>query len=154
VALAEARVAAAAMGVAVVGAFFARGPVEQLGRARPARYDRAALLALAIVIAVASLVAGQWRIAVAPAVAVMIIGASLVSRQRRVQRTVWFEAVGMAALGAVGALIALAGGAPSRTALCAALILAVHAGTAVPLVRAEARPRERPRARAAAAWTL
>jgi hypothetical protein len=154
VSVAAARGPALAVGLSMTAAFFARAPLEQLWRGRPARNDQAALAALGGLVVVASVMAGGWQAAVAVAMAVAMLVLSVWSRQGRVQRTTWFEAIGMASLAGAAGVIALAGSASPQLALAAAVVLAAHAGTSVPMVRAEARPRERARARVNAIVTL
>jgi hypothetical protein len=152
VAVAGAHAAALAVGVVAAAAFFARAPLEQLSRGRAARWDVAALAALAAVALVAAAGAGGWRAGAALGLASLIVIASVSARHVRAQRSLWFETAGMAALGASAGLVAVTGGASPRTGALLAIVLAAHAGVAVPLVRAELRPRERARA-TTMAWT-
>lgn len=149
--LAEARGPALAVGVATLVAFFVRAPIEQLARCRGARRDGLLLVGLLALFALAVLLGGRL-FALLPAVAV--VAASGLARWARVGRKSWFEAAGMATLGASAGLMAVAGGAPVLTGVGLALVLGAHAGVAVPLVRAEVRPRERPRARRLGALCL
>jgi hypothetical protein len=150
VALAHARGPALAVGAITAAAFFAHAPVEQLARGRGARWDGAAVAALAAVVGGGALALdGAWA-AVALAIAGAIVAGSALARRARVQRSPWFETFAMAALGACAGLIAVAGGAQARLAVGLAIVIGTHAGVAVPLVRAEVRPRERDRARVAA----
>jgi hypothetical protein len=149
VAIAAARAPALAVGAVAAAAFFARAPLEQLARHRAARWDVVALPSLAAVALGGAVAVGGWRAAAALAMAGAIVVASLAARRARSQRTVWFETVGMAALGASAGLIAVAGGAAWRAGAVLAIVLGTHAGVAVPLVRSEVRPRERARAGAA-----
>lgn len=154
VALADARGAALAVGVATAAAFFARAPIEQLARRRAAHFDAPLAAALVVVAAGAAAVAGGWRALAALAPAVAVVLASALARRARVGRKVWFEAAGMAALGASAGLIAVVGGADLTRGAALAVVFGVHAGVAVPLVRAEVRPRERERARDAGELAL
>jgi hypothetical protein len=154
VALAPARGAALAVGGVVAAAFFARAPLEQLARGRGARLDRGALALLSTIALAGALALGGGWAAIALAVAGAIVTASLVARDARWQRTSWFETLGMAALGASAGLAALAGGCAPGVAVALAIVVAAHTGLAVPLVRAEVRPRERAGARRAGAVAL
>ena len=60
----------------------------------------------------------------------------------------------MAALGASAGLVAFAGGVDLRVATAIAIVIAMHTGLAVPLVRSEVRPRERAHRRPAAWMAL
>ena len=154
VALAPARLPALALAAVTAAAFFARAPVEQLARGRGARLDGAfAALIAAVVVAGALALGGAW-VAVALGLAVAIVCGSLWARRGRWQRSAWFETLGMAALGASAGLIAVGGGVAIGRAAAVALVLGAHTGLAVPLVRAELRPRERALGRRAAVFAL
>ena len=154
VGLAHARAPALAIGVVIASAFFARAPVEELVRGRGARFDGIAVAALAAVVLAASLVLGGIWAAVSLAIASAIVSGSAFARQGRWHRATWFETLGMAALGASAGLVAFAGGVELRFAVAIGIVIAAHTGLAVPLVRAEVRPRERARARHAAGLAL
>jgi hypothetical protein len=154
VALAHARAPALAVSAVVTAAFFARAPVEQLVRRRGAPLDGAAVVVLTgIVLASALALADAWA-SITLAVAAAIVAGSALARRARSHRATWFEALGMAALGASGGLAARAGGADLRVAFVLALVVGVHTCLAVPLVRSEVRPRERMRARGASIVAL
>lgn len=154
VALAQARGPALAVAAVTAAAFFARAPVEQLVRGKRARLDAAAVAALGVVVVVGALALGGAWAAIAGAVAAAIVAGSLAARRERVQRAAWFETLGMAALGASAGLIAIAGGLDVRDGAALAVVVGAHTGLAVPLVRAEVRPRERALSRRAGAVAL
>jgi hypothetical protein len=143
---------ALACAVAIVAAFFARGPLE---RERLAGAWDPALLGLLAAAAVVAYAAAIWRAGWAAVPAVLLppsmVGAAWAARKSRLHRSRAFELAGMAALGASTGLIVFGGGASGRVAAILALVLGTHAATAVPLVRSELRPRERARA-ASDAW--
>ena len=154
VCLAHARAPALAIGVAIAAAFFARAPVEELARGRRARFDGIAVAALTAIVLAASLALGGIWAAVSLVVASAIVSGSAFARQGRWHRATWFETLGMAALGASAGLVAFAGGVELHVAIAIGIVMAAHTGLAVPLVRAEVRPRERERARHAARLAL
>jgi hypothetical protein len=133
--------------LAIAAAFFARAPLEKvtLGGC-PAAFDRLALIGLsALVISSSAFAAFESRANAVPALiaAPALVVTSSVVRRRRSHRSAAFELVGMAALGASAGLMRRAGGASLRVAAASAVVLAVHAAVAVPLVRSELRPQER-----------
>jgi len=141
---------ALAAGIALVAAFFARGPLEALALGRPAPHDRAALAilaALAIAASAWTATCAGWSGAPALVAAPSVIGAAWVARRSRRHRTRAFELAGMGALGACAGAMALAGGAAPRIATALSLVFGAHAAAAVPLVRSELRPGERALAR-------
>ncbi|HEX9104144.1 MAG TPA: YwiC-like family protein [Polyangia bacterium] len=154
VALAHARGPALAVAAVTAAAFFARAPVEQLARNKGARLDGALVVALGAVVFGGALALGSGWAALALVVAAAIVCGSLVARRGRWQRAAWFETLGMAALGGSAGLIAVAGGADLGTGAALAIVVGVHTGLAVPLVRAEVRPRERGLARRAGGIAL
>jgi hypothetical protein len=133
--------------VALAAAFFARAPLEKLGRRGSLRpWDAPALVAYTLLallgggLAVAASGARGWTVGLA---AGAIVAASLLARRLRSHRSATFELAGMGALGGCAGVLAWLGGAPPQLAAVVAVILAAHAASAVPLVRSELRPNER-----------
>ena len=140
---------AAAGAVVVLGAaFFARAQVERRAAGLPLRSgDPAALAALTVLAGAGAWLAGRmvpWFALAAVGTAGAILAGALWARRHRLHRSAAFELLGMTGLGASSALAALAGGAPARTAAVVGLVLGVHAGLSVPLVRGALRRGKRP----------
>jgi hypothetical protein len=134
---------AVAVGICVAASFLARGPVDRLAARKPlARFDGTLLAALAILAGAALVLLGWAAAGVTLGACTVIIGASAIARRTRKHRDVRVEIAGLAFLGATAGLAALLGGASTARAAQLALVIGVHGALAVPLVRAELRPRE------------
>src|SRR5262249_42294683 len=107
---------AVAVAVTVAAAFFARAPLEQLLRGRDRRWDRLALGLLSLMVVAGATLAGGWHAALALLVAGGIVASSAIARRVLARRSLGFEIAGMAAMGATAGQIALASGAPWRSA--------------------------------------
>jgi hypothetical protein len=146
-ALAPAPAAAIGVALAVAAAFFARGPIDRAAaRVALREWDVPWLALLGVFLAagmVLSAVRSAWLAAATLALcAVMVVGSAL-ARTARLQRSILLEVLGMSALGGSAGLALVAAGASPSLSATAAIVLAVHAGISVPLVRSELRRRER-----------
>ncbi len=139
----------AALGVvvALAAAFFAHAPLERWAVRLPLRRrDPAALATLGALAAVGIWLAGRldplfsWAAFTAGAA---VLAGAIWARRSRFHRSAGFEAVALGGLGASSALATLAGGAPASTAVVMGLVLGVHAGLSVPLVRGALRKGKR-----------
>lgn len=143
---------APAFGVALAVAmgFCARGPVERMAARLALRaWDPVALLVMGLVAGFGIFLVATTSLLYAlagAAVALSIPFIGYVARRSRKQRHELFELVGMTFLGGSAGVIALAGGTSLATAAIAGGVLAVHAGTSIPIVRTELRRGERSRA--------
>ncbi len=139
--------AAVGVALALTAAFFSRGPLEKRARSTTADVVLLATCVLAL-IAGTSLTARASHGAAAAVfiTAGFLVGVSSLARRARAQRSAGFELLAMGLLGGAAGRIAFIGGASLSVALPLAIMLSVHAGSSVLLVRTELRPQERARA--------
>jgi hypothetical protein len=141
--LAADRFTAGGLALSLAAAFLVR---SQLEARRPSSWDAAARAFCALAILVGALVAGRnhsWIGMATACIALSAVTASGLAQRMRLHRSVWFEILSMAALGASAGMIAFAGRASLSASLAIGLVLGTHAAISVPLVRSDLRPRER-----------
>ncbi len=147
--LAPDRIAALSAAAGMAAAFLARGPVERAAaRLRLRAWDVPALGAYVVIVAAVAATVDAGVLLGGAAALLVLAGA--IARHRRQHRALAVEAAGMAALGGVGGLIAMGGGASWQTAALLGGAVACYAGATALFVRAETRPAT-PRKRAALA---
>jgi hypothetical protein len=145
IAIAPQRGAALGLDVVIAASFLARGALERVAVGAPLRaWDRAWCAALGLAAAI-----GATRAPAAIAIGTVALGAlalagAMWARRARLQRSPYVEQLGLAALGASAALGAGAGGTSLPAAIALGAVLAAHAASAVPIVRAAVRGAVRP----------
>jgi hypothetical protein len=139
--------AGVALGLAAFVAFVARTPLRvvlvdrhrhrSLDRTRVARRVLAAEVALAVLLVTVAEVLAPHRFWAPALVAAPLVGLELWFDMRSRSRRLVPELAGAIGIGAVAAMIALAGGSSATAAIAAWAILAARSITAIPHVRAE-----------------
>src|SRR6185437_11729832 len=137
------REAAVGLDLVIASAFLARGAIERVAIGAPLRAWDGRWCALLVAIggiglAIAMRAAPAIALATLGLGAIALIGATL-ARRARLQRSPYVEQAGLAALGASSGLAAWAGGAAHAIAIALGAVLAAHAASSVPIVRAAVR---------------
>lgn len=127
--------AALGVGLVVTSAFLLRGPVERASHA-PLRAWDAPMSGLLVGVGFGGVwLAGPDWPAPMLLLALGLPACTAWARRHRLGRHPGFELLSMAGLGVAGGAVAWFGGASAPTAAALALVLGLHAGLSVPLVR-------------------